>query len=66
MRIENLWQFRNLEKLQLDNNIIEKIEGLDTLVHLEWLGRMLEPSLSPSLIVLSPSPPTILLRPIIQ
>lgn len=47
MRIENLWQFRNLEKLQLDNNIIEKIEGLDTLVHLEWLGRMLEPSLSP-------------------
>ena len=41
LRIENLWQFSGLRKLQLDNNIIERIEGLETLVHLEWLG---EPS----------------------
>ena len=26
-----------LEKLQLDNNIIEKIEGIDHLVNLKWL-----------------------------
>jgi len=31
LRIENLWQFDNLTKLQLDNNVIEKIEGLDSL-----------------------------------
>ena len=30
--------FTGLTKLQLDNNIIEKIEGLDTLVNLQWLG----------------------------
>uniref|UniRef100_A0A2I3H3M4 Dynein regulatory complex subunit 3 n=1 Tax=Nomascus leucogenys TaxID=61853 RepID=A0A2I3H3M4_NOMLE len=33
----NLWQFENLRKLQLDNNIIEKIEGLENLTHLVWL-----------------------------
>jgi hypothetical protein len=38
LRIENLWQFSNLVKLQLDNNIIEKIEGLDNLKNLIWLG----------------------------
>ena len=38
LHIENLWQFSSLRKLQLDNNIIEKIEGLEALVHLEWLG----------------------------
>lgn len=38
LRIENLFQFSGLRKLQLDNNIIEKIDGLETLVHLEWLG----------------------------
>ena len=38
LQIENLWQFTNLRKLQLDNNIIEKIVGLDTLIHLQWLG----------------------------
>jgi hypothetical protein len=37
LHTENLWQFSSLRKLQLDNNIIEKIEGLETLVHLEWL-----------------------------
>ena len=39
LRIENLWQFSSLVKLQLDNNIIEKIEGLDTLKNLIWLGK---------------------------
>ncbi|KAF2978737.1 hypothetical protein EK904_009584 [Melospiza melodia maxima] len=28
---------KNLTKLQLDNNVIEKIEGLESLVHLVWL-----------------------------
>uniref|UniRef100_A0A8C9QRN9 Dynein regulatory complex subunit 3 n=1 Tax=Spermophilus dauricus TaxID=99837 RepID=A0A8C9QRN9_SPEDA len=37
LRIDNLWQFENLRKLQLDNNIIERIEGLENLVHLVWL-----------------------------
>ena len=32
-----MWQFANLKKLQLDNNIIEEISGLDTLTQLEWL-----------------------------
>lgn len=39
LQIDNLWQFENLTKLQLDNNIIEKIEGLESLVHLLWLGK---------------------------
>lgn len=38
LKIDNLQQFPNLVKLQLDNNIIEKIEGLSSLVNLEWLG----------------------------
>ncbi|OWK15303.1 DRC3, partial [Cervus elaphus hippelaphus] len=37
LRIDNLWQFESLRKLQLDNNIIEKIEGLENLTHLVWL-----------------------------
>ncbi|KAH9503991.1 Dynein regulatory complex subunit 3 [Bulinus truncatus] len=37
LRIDNLWDFGSLTRLQLDNNIIEKIEGLDALVNLEWL-----------------------------
>lgn len=41
LRIDNLWQFENLRKLQLDNNIIEKIEGLENLTHLVWLGKAL-------------------------
>ena len=38
LKVDNLWQFTKLTKLQLDNNIIEKIEGLDALVNLRWLG----------------------------
>ena len=38
LRIENLWQFAGITKLQLDNNVIERIEGLDNLVNLVWLG----------------------------
>lgn len=37
LKIDNLWAFTNLRKLQLDNNLIETIENLDSLVHLEWL-----------------------------
>nr|XP_045363280.1 dynein regulatory complex subunit 3 isoform X1 [Camelus bactrianus] len=37
LRIDNLWQFENLRKLQLDNNTIEKIEGLEKLTRLVWL-----------------------------
>ena len=39
LRIENLWQFKNLRKLQLDNNIIEEIpeNALESLTQLEWL-----------------------------
>ena len=36
--MENLWLLSNLTKLQIDNNIIEKIEGLDILHRLTWLG----------------------------
>lgn len=38
LRIDNLWPFENLRKLQLDNNVIEKIEGLERLTRLVWLG----------------------------
>lgn len=38
LRIDNLWQFESLQKLQLDNNNIEKIEGLENLTRLVWLG----------------------------
>lgn len=38
--MENLWLFTNLTKLQLDNNIIEKIEGLESLHKLTWLGKV--------------------------
>lgn len=38
LKIEHLWQFTSLTKLQLDNNIIEKIEGLENLTNLVWLG----------------------------
>lgn len=39
LKIDNLWFFNNLVKLNLDNNIIEKIQNLDSLIHLEWLGK---------------------------
>lgn len=38
LKIDNLWSLVNLTKLQMDNNIIERIEGLEMLVNLEWLG----------------------------
>ncbi len=38
LKIDNLWCFTSVTKLQLDNNIIEKIEGLDMLTNLVWLG----------------------------
>lgn len=41
LRIDNLIGLDSLKKLQLDNNIIEKIEGLDSLTNLEWLGQKL-------------------------
>ena len=37
LEIDNLIGMENLTKLQLDNNIITKIQGLDTLVNLTWL-----------------------------
>lgn len=37
MKIDNLISFKNLTKLQLDNNLIEAIEGLDHLTQLQWL-----------------------------
>jgi len=36
-KIQNLDGLVNLEKLQLDNNIIEEIEGISHLVKLKWL-----------------------------
>ena len=66
LRIDNLWQFRNLRKLQLDNNIIEEISGLEVLVHLEWLGRCsveLEVNLKLSKNVLSVHEPPSLFTP---
>lgn len=38
LKIDHLWQFVSLTKLQLDNNIIEKIQGLEMLTNLVWLG----------------------------
>lgn len=38
LKIDNLWSLVNLTKLQMDNNIIERMEGLDMLMNLEWLG----------------------------
>lgn len=38
LKIDNIHTFVGLRKLQLDNNLIEKIENLDSLVNLEWLG----------------------------
>jgi hypothetical protein len=36
--MENLQLLKSLRKLQLDNNSLQRIEGLDALVNLEWLG----------------------------
>jgi len=37
VEIDNLIGMEKLVKLQLDNNIIMKIKGLETLVNLQWL-----------------------------
>lgn len=37
MKIDNLRGLTNLTKLQLDNNIISKVENIAHLVHLKWL-----------------------------
>ena len=38
LKIQNLDGLFRLEKIQLDNNLIERIENLDHLVNLKWLG----------------------------
>lgn len=38
IKIESLWDFTSLVKLYLNNNLIEKIEGLEYLRNLKWLG----------------------------
>lgn len=40
LKIDNLWGFESLVKLQLDNNIIERIENIHFLVNLQWLGEL--------------------------
>ena len=37
LHIDNLWQFTGLCHLQLDNNIIEEVKGLESLTQLQWL-----------------------------
>ena len=37
VEIDNLWGIESLIKLQLDNNIITRIQGLETLTQLKWL-----------------------------
>jgi hypothetical protein len=41
LRIENLNVVAGLKKLQLDNNSITKIEHLEAVPRLEWLGESL-------------------------
>nr|XP_057905016.1 dynein regulatory complex subunit 3 [Doryrhamphus excisus]XP_057905017.1 dynein regulatory complex subunit 3 [Doryrhamphus excisus]XP_057905018.1 dynein regulatory complex subunit 3 [Doryrhamphus excisus] len=37
-KIDHLWEFSSLTKLNLNNNFIKKMEGLDHLVNLKWLN----------------------------
>ncbi|XP_044186081.1 dynein regulatory complex subunit 3 [Thunnus albacares] len=37
LKIDHLWECKSLTKLELNNNIIKKIEGLDCLINLTWL-----------------------------
>ena len=37
LKIENLWQFTSLTKLQMDSNMIEQIDGVSMLHNLVWL-----------------------------
>jgi Leucine-rich repeat (LRR) protein len=41
LKVDNLFIYSNITKLQLDNNIIEKIEKINFLVNLQWLGILL-------------------------
>ncbi|XP_062295278.1 dynein regulatory complex subunit 3 [Scomber scombrus] len=38
LKIDHLWEFTCLTKLELNNNLIKKIEGLDCLLNLTWLN----------------------------
>ncbi|XP_069370804.1 dynein regulatory complex subunit 3-like [Paralichthys olivaceus] len=38
LKIEHLWDFTSLTKINLNNNLIERIRGLDNLVNLKWLN----------------------------
>uniref|UniRef100_H3C599 Dynein regulatory complex subunit 3 n=1 Tax=Tetraodon nigroviridis TaxID=99883 RepID=H3C599_TETNG len=38
IKIDSLWDFTSLVKLYLNNNLIEKIEGLEYLRNLKWLN----------------------------
>uniref|UniRef100_A0AAQ6IJB3 Dynein regulatory complex subunit 3 n=1 Tax=Anabas testudineus TaxID=64144 RepID=A0AAQ6IJB3_ANATE len=38
LMIDHLWEFTSLTMLYLNNNLIEKIEGLDHLINLTWLN----------------------------
>lgn len=40
LRIDHLWDFSSLSKLELNNNAIEKIQGLDHLINLTWLSKI--------------------------
>lgn len=39
IKIDSLWDFTSLVKLYMNNNLIEKIEGLQFLTNLKWLGK---------------------------
>jgi len=47
---------KNLQKLQLDNNHIRKIENLDHLLNLTWLGTHRHTDSEHSLLLLNPNP----------
>ncbi|XP_068434121.1 dynein regulatory complex subunit 3 [Clinocottus analis] len=38
LMIDHLWEFKSLVRLDLNSNLIEKIEGLDHLINLTWLN----------------------------
>lgn len=40
LTIDHLWEFTSLARLDLNNNLIEKIRGLDRLTNLTWLSKM--------------------------
>lgn len=40
LMIDHLWEFTSLARLDMNNNLIEKIEGLERLGNLKWLSKM--------------------------